>query len=76
MTDRYSGFVVRLDGDIREDDAQDVITALRQIRFVASVEPVTSDQIGEAIAVGRRDDQWQRELQDVLSRMRMRGLHG
>jgi hypothetical protein len=76
VTDRYSGFVVRLDGDIREDDAQDVITALRQIRFVASVEPVTSDQIGEAIAVGRRDDQWQRELQDVLSRMRMRGLHG
>lgn len=40
MTDRYSGFVVTLKEDMREDDAQATIGALRQIKGVVDVQPV------------------------------------
>ena len=40
MTDRHAGYIVTLDRDIREDDAESTIAALRQIRGVLSVEPV------------------------------------
>lgn len=50
MTTRYSGFVVTLTDDIREDDAEAVVTALRMVKGVASVEPVDADIIAEQIA--------------------------
>jgi hypothetical protein len=41
MTDRHAAYIVVLDSNIREDDAREtVLTALRQIRGVLSVEPV------------------------------------
>ena len=40
MTDRHSGYVVILDGEMREDDAQATIAALRQIKGVVDVKPV------------------------------------
>lgn len=43
MTDRYSGFVVTLSRDIREDDAEATIAAIRQIKGVVDVKPVISD---------------------------------
>lgn len=43
MTDRFCGFVVTLERDIREDDAEATIAAIRQIKGVVSVGPVTSD---------------------------------
>ncbi len=43
MTDRYAGFVVVLDEDVREDDAQATINAIRQIKGVLGVEPVGAD---------------------------------
>lgn len=42
MTDRYSGFVVVLSNDTRDDDAQAIQTALRMVQGVARVEPVVS----------------------------------
>jgi hypothetical protein len=48
MTDRYKGFVVTLDRDISEDDAEAVINALRMVKGVVKVEPVEAsfdDQI-------------------------------
>jgi hypothetical protein len=39
MTDRINAFIVILDRDIREDDAEDTITALKQIKGVISVKP-------------------------------------
>ena len=39
MTDRINAFIVILDRDIREDDAEDTITALKQIKGVLSVKP-------------------------------------
>lgn len=43
MTDRHAGYVVVLDDDIREDDAQFVINALRMVKGVVAVEPVAGD---------------------------------
>lgn len=40
MTDRYAGFLVTLTDDVREDDAEAILTALRMVRGVATVEPV------------------------------------
>lgn len=58
MTDRYSGFVVALDEDIREDDAETVVAAIRMIKGVIRVEPLMPDP-HEAIVLMRRDAQWQ-----------------
>lgn len=43
MTDRHAGYIVTLERDIHEYDAQATITALRQIRGVLSVEPIVAD---------------------------------
>lgn len=40
MTDRHAGYVVTLDRDIREDDAEATIAALHQIKGVIGVEPL------------------------------------
>ncbi len=37
MTDRYNALVVVLDGDIRSDDAEPIINAIRQLKRVISV---------------------------------------
>ncbi len=42
MTDRLKAFVVTLDHDIREDDADPILSALRMVRGVLSVDPVTA----------------------------------
>jgi hypothetical protein len=42
MTDRYSGFVVVLSNDTRDDDAAAIQTALSMVQGVARVEPVVS----------------------------------
>ena len=43
MTDRLAGFIVTLDHDIREDDAQAIVNAIRCLRGVLSVEPIVAD---------------------------------
>lgn len=43
MTDRLKGFVVTLDEDIREDDAEDILNAIRMVKHVQSVEPITAN---------------------------------
>lgn len=40
MTDRLKGFVVTLEEDHREDDAEPIADALMMIKGVISVEPV------------------------------------
>jgi hypothetical protein len=39
MTDRYSGFVVTLKDDIREDEADNIIKALSMVKGVLTVRP-------------------------------------
>jgi len=43
MTDRYKGFLVTLDKEIRSDDAEHIINALKMVRGVQSVKPYVSD---------------------------------
>jgi len=43
MTTRFSGFIVTLAKDTREDDAECIITAMRLIKGVISVKPIESD---------------------------------
>lgn len=42
MTDRVAGFLVTLDSDLRVDDAEPTLAAIRQIRGVIAVEPIES----------------------------------
>lgn len=43
MTTRLKGVLVTFEDDIREDDAESRINAIRCIRGVLSVEPIPSD---------------------------------
>jgi len=65
MTDRHAGYLVTLDRDIREDDAEAVITALRMVKGVISVEPVIAD-VGQSIAQARSDREWRDALMLVM----------
>jgi len=57
VTSRHAGYIVILREDVREDDAQAIMTALRMVSGVASVEPVIASH-EQAIARSRRDGQW------------------
>lgn len=52
MTDRYKGFIVHLDKDMRFEDCEEIIIALKNIKHVANVKPLTSS-IGDEIAYER-----------------------
>lgn len=43
MSDHYNGFFVILEHDIKDDDAQATINAIRQIRGVIDVQPHIAD---------------------------------
>lgn len=53
MTDRHSGYIIALDKDIREDDAEAIINAIRMVKGVIAVEPVVNDNHLELIATSR-----------------------
>ena len=42
MTDRYKGFLITLDKEIRDDDSEYIINALKMIKGVHSVKPYLS----------------------------------
>lgn len=66
MTDRYAGFVVTLSEDMREDDARQVLSALRMIRGVVGVEPVVSS-VEVAIAQSRADAAWRARIANLVT---------
>jgi len=43
MTDRHAGYVVVLEEAIREDDAEQTVAALKQIKGVLDVRPIIND---------------------------------
>jgi len=65
MTTRYSGFIVALSQDMREDDLEAVLTALRMIKGVMRVEPLMPDS-QSSIAEMRRDQAWKDSLMMLL----------
>lgn len=65
MTDRHSGYIVILKDDIREDDAEAVINALRMTKGVLSVEPIINTY-EQMIATARARDVWRNKLLQLL----------
>lgn len=57
MTDRHAAYIVVLGDDIREDDAEATINALRMVKGVVKVEPVVADY-NLHIAQARVDREW------------------
>jgi hypothetical protein len=43
VTDRLVAFTVTLERDVREDDAQAIVTAIRMVKGVSGVVPVVAD---------------------------------
>jgi len=43
VTDRLKGFVVTLDHDMRDDDAENIRKAILALKHVSAVNPVASD---------------------------------
>lgn len=70
MTTRHSGYIVVLSDDVREDDAEAVITALRMVRGVVTVAPVEAGRAGDVIAEARRDTKWTDALLELVDRVR------
>lgn len=67
MTNRHGGYIVVLDHDIREDDAEAVIAALKMIKGVLSVEPVVGD-VRLMLAEARANTDWVNRILDMLDR--------
>jgi hypothetical protein len=65
MTDRYNALTVVLDRDIREDDAELLVNAIRMLRGVLSVNPNVSD-LQDHVATMRVKCELTQKLYDVL----------
>lgn len=75
MTAREAAYLVTLDADLREDDAEATRTALRMVRGVIAVEPVESDP-NLQIAQLRADAKWRRKISDFAARVQSDNFWG
>jgi hypothetical protein len=69
VTDHHAGYIITLAEDVREDDAEAIVTALRMVRGVLDVRPVVAD-VAVAMAQLRADNTWRGRLQDLLRETR------
>lgn len=65
MTDRYNALTVVLDRDIREDDAEQLINAIRMLRGVLTVDPHVAN-IGDHVASMRVKRELTEKLYNVM----------
>jgi hypothetical protein len=66
MTARHAGYLITLDEDVREDDAEEgVLNAIRMIKGVTAVEPVEAS-IDQQLSRARRDRDWYFALSDLI----------
>lgn len=65
MTDRHAGYVVTLSEDIREDDAETIINAIRMVKGVINVRPIVSN-VELMIAEDRTDQEWREKIRQLL----------
>jgi hypothetical protein len=67
VTDRHAAYIVVLDHDIRDDEAEGILTALRHVKFVASVEPwIAAGPLEDHVARARCDREWQDTLLELV----------
>lgn len=71
MTSRYAAFTVILSENVREDDAEEIMTALRMVKGVLDIRPILAEAIdGQphiAIAEARVDYEWRRKIADLIN---------
>ena len=69
MTNRICAYWVVLDRDVREDDAEPVLNAIRMVKGVAEITPVVS---GVDIHVARERElaRWRGRLLDLIEEMK------
>jgi hypothetical protein len=60
MTDRLKGVLVTFDGDIRDDDAEALVNAIRCMRRVSDVSPILTDYEDHMARARVRDELWQK----------------
>lgn len=65
MTDRYNFLTVALEKNTRSDDAEVLITAIKQLRGVLDVVPHISDA-NDVVAELRVRDHYRKQLMDVV----------
>jgi hypothetical protein len=66
MTDRLKGLLVTFEKDIRDDDAQARIDAIKQIKGVISVKPLVADYV-DYMARERVEREMQQKLWDTFN---------
>lgn len=66
MTARHAGYVIALEDDIREDDAEHLLNAIRCLRGVARVEPVGGDPLAAQIGAMRMHTKLSDDLVAVI----------
>lgn len=65
MTGRHCGYIVALEGNIRDDEAEATLAAMRMIKGVIAVEPVEGD-INTAIAKSQARFELGRQILEIL----------
>lgn len=65
MTDRFNSLTVVLDADIRDDDAEPILAAIRQLRGVLSVTGNVAD-LASHVANQRAKHELGQRLMDVV----------
>ena len=70
MTDRYHSLTVVLEKDIRDDDAQSIINAIKMVKGVLSVKPHVSDFTSLMAEDRARRDLEEKILQVIYPKMK------
>ena len=68
MTDRHAGYLVTLDVDLRDDDAQAVLNAICMIKGVIVAEPLVADPMGTIAENRARRAIWDRMMASLTSK--------
>lgn len=69
MTDRIKGFIVTLDADMRDDDSEAILMALRMVKRVADVRPIASDG-REMVTEIRQAQKFREMLYDLIDKLK------
>ena len=67
MTDRHSGYLVTLEEDKREGNAETIINAIKQLKGVIKVEPV-SGEVSNQIAKTRAKQEIREQIWDAVNK--------
>jgi hypothetical protein len=68
MTTRYKSFIVSLEHDIRDDDADAIITALKMVKGVLRVEPQEAT-VNDLTIQYREKSELRKKLFDFLMKL-------